>query len=437
MVRNIIDGAKIDWTNKPMLAVVNPRLSDNADSKASNVLGEILGIEITRTGKYAVYPRNESLDAVQAEWDNQRGATAVADPRGPGNADRPGQVLSVIARGGEGSVTETRFNASIINLDTGEQVSFTTQTYQSIEDGIAVMRTIARELTITETERETQMIASAQGALNSAKERLDGIDGKNRRQFSADYKKAEAAYFQGETAFNEGEYEAVQKNIENMDAALRTLAQNLNILTQKKRQKIIFGSGASLGIESIILDSEFEKEYGLETKDDSSLSYIGSFHWAYNFVSFMAIEAGLNFIIANGGTIIDNGDYVPAYNNTRDTFSYYSMEIPFLLRFNFRPGSYLLSLSAGPYLSIPLGNLQVNHNSDDVEITSSSIWGIMAGASIGYKIGSGYIKAHFSYMDDLKPVSVLVKTSEWGGGEDVNMFRRRLISFGLFYEVWF
>jgi hypothetical protein len=155
MTLNIINGAKIDWTDKPMMAVVNPKLWDNADPATANVLGEILGIEITRTGKYAVYPRNTTLEAVQTEWDNQRwGATAVtAKPQGPGNADRPDLVLSVIARGGEGSVTTTRFNASITNLDTREQISFATQTYRNIEGGIEVMRIIAKELTITDAER--------------------------------------------------------------------------------------------------------------------------------------------------------------------------------------------------------------------------------------------------------------------------------------------
>jgi regulator of protease activity HflC (stomatin/prohibitin superfamily) len=166
MARNIIDGAKINWTDKPKLAVVNPRLRDNADPKAANVLGEILGIEITRTGKYAVYPRNTTLEAVQTEWDMQRrGLTAVADPRGPGNADRPEQVLSVIARGGEGSVTGTRFNASIItDLNTGEQGAFTTQIYRDIEDGITVMRTIAEELTFTDAERKAKEAAESQRA---------------------------------------------------------------------------------------------------------------------------------------------------------------------------------------------------------------------------------------------------------------------------------
>jgi hypothetical protein len=186
MVRNIIDGAKIDWRNKPMLAVVNPRLSDNVDPAAANVLGEILGIEITRTGKYAVYPRNTTLDAVQAEWDNQRwGSAAVADPRGPGHADRPGQVLSVIARGGEGSVTAARFHASIISLDAGEQVSFTSQTYQNIEGGIAVMRTIAKELTMTDKEREADERKAKADAQKAQREAAwNNFLGDDRRFFS-------------------------------------------------------------------------------------------------------------------------------------------------------------------------------------------------------------------------------------------------------------
>jgi hypothetical protein len=176
MTRNIINGTKIDWTNKPKLAVVNPRLRDNADPAAANVLGEILGIEITRTGEYAVYPRNTTLEAVQTEWDNQRwGAAATADPRGPGSGDKPDHVLSVIARGGEGSVTSTRFNASIINMDTGEMLpgKFTTQIYQNIEDGIAVMRTIATELTITDAERLAYEKAVAEQARRDAELRRE------------------------------------------------------------------------------------------------------------------------------------------------------------------------------------------------------------------------------------------------------------------------
>jgi hypothetical protein len=149
MTRNIIDGAELDWTNKPKLAVVNPRLRDNADP-AANVLGEILGIEITRTKKYAVYPRNATLETVQTEWANQR--RSEADPKGPGKADRPDHVLSVIARGGGGSEMGARFNALIQNMD-GGTVAFKTAEYQKIEDGIAVMRTLAKELTITDAER--------------------------------------------------------------------------------------------------------------------------------------------------------------------------------------------------------------------------------------------------------------------------------------------
>jgi hypothetical protein len=166
MARNIINGAKIDWTSKPKLAVVNPKLNDDVDPEDANVLGEILGIEITRTGKYAVYPRNATLEAVEAEWDMQgRGITAVSNPRGPGNADRPDQVLSVIARGGEGGATTTRFNASIIiDLNTGEQGAFTTQTYRNIEDGIVVMRAIAEELTFTDKERKARETVRAREA---------------------------------------------------------------------------------------------------------------------------------------------------------------------------------------------------------------------------------------------------------------------------------
>jgi hypothetical protein len=79
----------------------------------------------------------------------------------------------VIARGGEGSITTTRFNASIINLNTGEQESFATQTYRTIEDGIQVMEIIAKQLTgVAEMERIAQEAEARRLAREAGERRL-------------------------------------------------------------------------------------------------------------------------------------------------------------------------------------------------------------------------------------------------------------------------
>jgi hypothetical protein len=274
MARNIIDGAKVDWTNKPKLAVVNPSLGDdNADPVAANVLGEILGIEITRTGKYAVYPRNASLEAVQTEWDNQRRGTA--DPRGPGNADRPELVLNVIARGGEGSITASRFNASIMHLDTEEQIVFATQTYRTIEDGIQVMETIAKQLTgvaemerlaeeaeaqrLREQEAATAAHAAAEAA-NEAKRATKAVkaartlEGKETAAMAAAMAADKANDFSNKAAEAAPNSEAVTKaKVSAREAATAAQAARKEVDAAKARKEFfsndahLFSAGVSIG----------------------------------------------------------------------------------------------------------------------------------------------------------------------------------------------
>jgi hypothetical protein len=55
-------------------------------------------------------------------------------------------------------------------MDTREQIKFTSQTYQNIEGGITVMRTIARELTITDAQRLAYEKAAAKQQAQAARE---------------------------------------------------------------------------------------------------------------------------------------------------------------------------------------------------------------------------------------------------------------------------
>ena len=407
MARNIINGAKVNWTDKPKLAVVNPRLSDNADPAAANVLGEILGIEVTRTGKYAVYPRNTTLAAVQTEWDNQRrGTTAVTNTQGPGSADRPGQVLSVIARGGEGSVTATRFNASIISLDTGEQVSFTTQTYRNIEDGITVMRTIAGELTITDVEREAQAAAArardektarareaeaarvrdeaeaalkvktVQAALLSAKERLDDVDGETRGRFAADYRKAETAYFKGEKAFGEGEYDEVQQNIRNMDAALDALAQ--------KKQKAAESAAAG---QKFLGDYRRFLSIGVQAGTCFTAPWIVfSPRFTFSIFPYTLFDIACDVGVLHGYE--QKADYESKY------FSLYpAMHLNFFAPFPERLGGWYIGAGAG-WLYAYYGN--------DTDTLSVSLWAFDATGGLHLGKGHHYFNIAYTFRTDIR-----------------------------------
>jgi hypothetical protein len=108
------------------------------------VLAQILAIYLIRYGSYAVYPRTKSLEQVQAEWDNQlRGDTADNNIVRIGAGENPLYALACVARRlGD----QTMFNASIINLKSGAQDVGTSVNYKTINDGIEVMQTLARDL---------------------------------------------------------------------------------------------------------------------------------------------------------------------------------------------------------------------------------------------------------------------------------------------------
>jgi TolB-like protein len=144
MARNIIAAAQIDPPRLDKLAVVPVALGGNIDSLVADTLAQILSINLIRSGKYLVYPRTATLEQVQAEYTTQlSGLTADENLVDMGKGDNPRFVLSVAARR-LGSLN--MFNASIINLESGVQETGRSVNYATLDDGIRVMESLAREL---------------------------------------------------------------------------------------------------------------------------------------------------------------------------------------------------------------------------------------------------------------------------------------------------
>jgi hypothetical protein len=145
MARNIIRATVIDSSRLEKLAVVPVDLGENVDSDVADTLAQILSINIVRSGKYAVYPRTQTLRQVQSEYDTQlSGITADENVVGIGKGENPRLVLAAVA-GQVGNLTT--FDAAIINLESGVQVRGHSARYQSLDDGIRTMEDLARELT--------------------------------------------------------------------------------------------------------------------------------------------------------------------------------------------------------------------------------------------------------------------------------------------------
>jgi TolB-like protein len=145
MARNIITAAKREPSGAEKLAVVPVEMDDTTNRRVADTLAQILSINIIRSGKYLVYPRTGTLAQVQAEHETQlSGLTADESVIGIGKGDNPRFVLSVGARQ---LGSRNMFNASIINLETGVQIIGRSVNYDTLDDGIKVMQTLAHELT--------------------------------------------------------------------------------------------------------------------------------------------------------------------------------------------------------------------------------------------------------------------------------------------------
>ena len=77
-----------------------------------------------------------------------------------GKGANPKLVLSGAAR--KLGTTLNMFNVSIINLETGVQDKGRSVNYQDLNDGISIMRELAKELVITDAEREDERIREAE-----------------------------------------------------------------------------------------------------------------------------------------------------------------------------------------------------------------------------------------------------------------------------------
>ena len=107
----------------------------------------MLTVYFVRSGSYAVFPRTESLEQVQAEHDAQMtGHTADRNVIGVGQGENPELVLSVVARR---VGTRNMFNASITDMETSIQIAGHSEGYLDLNDGIRAMETLAATLTGT------------------------------------------------------------------------------------------------------------------------------------------------------------------------------------------------------------------------------------------------------------------------------------------------
>jgi hypothetical protein len=155
---------KKDTSKMDKLAVLPVQFSGGVNEGDGDALAQLLSIYLTQTGKYAVYPRTKTLEQVQSEYATQKsGKTRDGEAVSIGRGINPPYVLSIISRK---IGTANRFNASVIDLEGGHQVTGGTEQYATLSDGITAMDTAGAEAKARqrqEAEREREEARQSKG----------------------------------------------------------------------------------------------------------------------------------------------------------------------------------------------------------------------------------------------------------------------------------
>jgi hypothetical protein len=180
-----------------------------------------------------------------------------------------------------------------------------------------------------------------------------------------------------------------------------------------------------------MLKESFRESFGdsLSVDDKVGVGFVLSPYLGYYFTDKIAVQTEFNFMfgqkktweLSAPGYIIEDGEIKGKYS---------SLDIPFLIRFDFvnKPG--LFGILAGPYISIPLGDIEVSMFGDSDDVNPDGITaGIAAGIYGGYPIGPGRIIGDVRFIMDFNPV----KAKE--SGETIELIKRRGINITAGYEV--
>jgi len=176
--------------------------------------------------------------------------------------------------------------------------------------------------------------------------------------------------------------------------------------------------------------------------DHHNIGFLPSVYCAYAINNYFRVQAGMNLVMNYG------------YNYGHETsLKYTSLDIPVIPYLLFNPiSNILLKIGVGPYVSIPLtdieytgregtytheqstGNLidsSVKNINEKNPIINKAIFGLIGGFGAGYRIGKGNLFLDVRYQLDLSPTKWERK------GREEEVLTRRGLSGVFGYEYWF
>jgi hypothetical protein len=193
-------------------------------------------------------------------------------------------------------------------------------------------------------------------------------------------------------------------------------------------QGFVAGGRAGMGIgfhadgddmEDII--NAAESYYGISIDDEIGVNFILAGYGAYYFSDKVALQGELNFMINQNKTWEGSGFKLEG--------SYSSLDIPVLLRYEFLKEPATIGLLVGPFLSIPLSDIELSGDGGSRDIETDGVtFGITAGLFAGYPFGPGRVIGDVRFLMDFTPL----KAKE--SGVTIEVLKRRSVNITVGYE---
>jgi hypothetical protein len=165
---------------------------------------------------------------------------------------------------------------------------------------------------------------------------------------------------------------------------------------------------------------------GYSPKEKSNIAFNAALIGAFRFNDIWSVQPEINIMINNGMEITRHGNAVK--------IDYTTMDIPLFLRWNFIHIPIVAGIMAGPYISMPLGklNLSIDDGGSALD-TGGYTFGITGGFTIGVKAGPGHLTADVRYLNDFKSLYVFEDFGE--GLQEANICIRRSFNITVGYEI--
>jgi hypothetical protein len=164
---------------------------------------------------------------------------------------------------------------------------------------------------------------------------------------------------------------------------------------------------------------------GYSPNEKSNIAFNAAIFGAYKFNNAFSVQTEINFLVNNGMNITGQGYTVD--------IQYSTLDIPLLVRWNFIQQPVIAGVLLGPYISLPIGKLNMTTNNVGAALDMNGYtFGITGGFAAGYKLGPGYITGDIRYMNDFS--SLYVREDFGDGMQDAKICVRRSINVTVGYE---